>query len=53
MKTEEILLDTFNEFMVFAELYDKLDPDQVVTFMENVSARFCELDPDVLDRYKA
>jgi len=52
MKTEEILFDVFDEFMLLAELYEKLSPHQIVTFMENVSARFCELDPVILDRYK-
>ena len=53
MKTEEILFNVYSEFMIFAELYEKLDQDQVVTFMENVSASFSELDPDALNRYKA
>lgn len=53
MKTEKTLFDTFNEFMMFAEPYEKAEPDQVVTFMENIGAHFCELDSDVLDKYKA
>ena len=53
MKTEEILFNVYSEFMIFAELYEKLDQDQVVTFMENVTASFSELNPDALNRYKA
>jgi hypothetical protein len=53
MKTEEILFNVYSEFAIFAELYEKLDQDQVVTFMENVTASFSELDPDALNRYKA
>ena len=53
MKTEEILFDIYSEFMIFAELYESLSSHQVVTFMENVTASFSELDPDALDRYKS
>ena len=52
MKTEEILFNIYSEFMIFAELYERLDQDQVVTFMENVTASFSQLDPDALNRYK-
>lgn len=52
MKTEEILFDVYSEFMIFAELCETLSSHQVVTFMENVTASFSELDPDALNRYK-
>jgi hypothetical protein len=52
MKTEEILFDIYSEFIIFAELYEILSSHQVVTFMENVTASFSELDPDALNRYK-
>jgi hypothetical protein len=52
MKKEEVLFDIFNEFILLAELYEKLSSHQVVTFIEDVSARFSELDPDVLNSYK-
>lgn len=50
MKTEEILFDIYSEFMIFAELYETLSSHQVVTFIENVTASFSELDPDALNR---
>ena len=53
MKMEDILFNVYSEFIIFAELYEKLDQDQVVTFMENVTASFSEVDPDALNRYKA
>ena len=53
MKTEEILFDIYSEFIIFAELYETLSAHQVVTFMENVTASFSELDPDALKRYKS
>jgi hypothetical protein len=53
MKTEEILFDIYSEFIIFAELYETLSSHQVVTFMENVTASFSELDPDALNRYKS
>ncbi len=53
MKMEEILFDIYSEFIIFAELYEKLSSHQVVTFIENVTASFSELDPDALKRYKA
>ena len=52
MKTEDILFDLYSEFIIFAELYETLSDHQVVTFMENVTASFSELDPDALNRYK-
>ena len=53
MKTEEILFDIYNELIIFAELYETLSAHQVVTFMENITASFSELDPDALNRYKS
>jgi hypothetical protein len=53
MKTEDILFDIYSEFMIFAELYESLSDHQVVTFVENITASFCELDPDTLNKYKA
>lgn len=52
-KTEQVLFGIFNEFMIAIGDYGRLDEDDIVKFMENVSAQFATLDRDVLDRYKA
>jgi hypothetical protein len=52
-KTEHVLFEIFSEFMIVLDLYERLDDDDLVKFMENVSAKFITLDRDVLDRYKA
>jgi hypothetical protein len=52
-KTEEVLFDIFNEFMIVLDHYERFDEDDLVKFMENVSATFKTLEPDVLARYKA
>ena len=52
-KTEEVLFDIFNEFMIVLDHYERFDEHDLVKYMENVSAMFKTLDPDVLARYKA
>ena len=52
-KTEEVLFDIFNEFMIVLDHYGRFDEDDLVKFMENASAMFKTLEPDVLARYKA
>ena len=46
-KTEEVLFDIFNEFMIVLDHYERFDEHDLVKYMENVSATFKTLDPDV------
>jgi len=52
-KTEKVLFDIFSEFMIVLDNYERLDEDDIVKFMENVSATFNTLEPNVLSGYKA
>jgi hypothetical protein len=52
-KTEQVLFEIFNEFMIAIGNYERLDDRQLVKFLESASATFTTLDRDVLDRYKA
>jgi len=52
-KTEQVLFDIFNEFMIAIGDYERLDDDDLVKITKNVSAKFTTLDRDVLDWYKA
>jgi hypothetical protein len=51
-KTEQVLFETFNNLIIFAELFERFDEDDVVKFEENATATFSTLDPDLLERYR-
>ena len=51
-KTEQVLFETFNDLMIFAELFERFDEDDVVKFEENATATFSMVEPDVLEKYR-
>lgn len=51
-KTEQVLFDVFNEFMIAIGGFDRLDDRGLVKCLKSVRATFFTLDRDVLERYK-